>query len=292
MSLFPYGRIAYALILFPLLILPACSLLPSKAKTEVIAEVNKNQLLASDIISLIPAGLPREDSLSILRQYINTWALSHLMESKALRELPKEQRDVSQALEEYRRALLVFRYEKKFVETRIDTAITSEDIIKTYHDNQILFTLSEPIAKLRYVKISLSSPYLEMVRSLYRSTSTEDIYRLQEMAHNSADKYDTYNNQWISASAISKEVPVSTEEVIRSMERGFLDCNDNIFAYFVAFSDLIPSQAVGPIEYQEASIRNIILGRRKQDLLKNLEKEVLEEGWKTKQLKVYFNSNE
>ena len=284
----------YRILFFLLLLLlpKSCSLFSSKAKTEVIAEVNKNQLLASDIELLIPSGLSREDSLSMLHQYINTWALALLMEAKALKELPKEERDLSQALEEYRRSLLVFQYEKKYIETRIDTTISTEEITKTYQDNTFLFTLSEPIVKVRYVKLSLSSPYLEMVRSLYRTQSIEEIYQLEQMAQHATDTYETYNDQWISVSNLAKDLPASSEEVARSINHGFFECTDNSFAYFVAFLETTPADALAPIEYEEASIRNIILGKRKQQLLKNLERDVLEEGWKTNQLKVYFNENE
>jgi len=276
-----------------MLLLPgACSLFSFKTKPDVIAEVNKNQLLISDIEALIPSGLPREDSLAMLNQYINTWALAHLMEAKAQKELPKEQRDVSQSLEEYRRSLLVYRYEKSYVETRIDTIITPAELQKMYLDNSELFTLSEPIVKVRYVKIALSSPYLERVRSLYRTRLIEETYQLEQMVHSSAEKYEVYGNRWINASTLSRDLPVSTDEVIRSIDRGYLECADNFFAYYVAFFDVTRAGAIGPIEYQEMAIRNLILGRRKQDLLKKLEKDILEEGWRTKQLKVYDHNNE
>ena len=276
-----------------LLLLPtSCSFFPMKTKTGVIAQVDKNQLLVSDIISLIPSGLPREDSLAMLRQYINAWALAHLMEARAQKELPKEQRDVSQSWEEYRRSLLVYRYEKSYVETRIDTTITQEELLTAYQNNSELFTLSEPIVKARYIKIALSSPYLQRVRSLYRTHVVEEIYDLEQMLQNTAEKYDVYNNQWISASSLSKELPISTDEVIRSVSQGYLECTDNFYAYYVAILEVTRAGTVAPMEYEEVSIRNIILGKRKQDLLKNLEKEVLEQGWKSKQLKVYYNENE
>ena len=275
-----------------LLALQACSWLPFRPQIDVVAQVNKKQLLASDVAALIPSGLPREDSLNMLRQYINSWALAHLMEAKAQKELPKEQRDVSQALEEYRRSLLVFRYEKSYVETRIDTLITQAELKQFYNDNQALFVLTEPLVKVRYIKMGLNSPYLETVRSLYRSRSIESTYQLEQMAQHAAEKYETYNDGWISTFTLSQDLPVTTEELIRAIGRGHLECNDNFSAHFVAMVETVPAGSPAPIEYEEASIRNIIFGKRKQALIKNLEQEVLNDGWKTNQLKVYINNNE
>ena len=274
------------------LIFSSCSLFSFRNKVDVIAEIGKYQLLTSELTLLIPSGLPLEDSLTMQRQYINTWALAHLMEERAQKELPKELKDVTQALEEYRRALLVYQYEKSYIETRIDTIITQEELQKIYRENETLFTLVEPIAKVRYMKIALTSPNLEMVRSLYRTQSMEETYQLEQMAQNSVEKYEMYNNQWINASTLSRDLPLSSEEVVRFFNRGSLECTDNFYAYFVAFLEMTPVGAIGPLEYEEVTIRNIILGRRKQELLKNLEKEVLEEGYRTKQLKVNFNYNE
>jgi hypothetical protein len=283
----------YRILIFLLFLPSSCTLFSLGNQADIVAEVNKYQLRSSDIALLIPSGLQNEDSLSMLRQYVNTWILAHLIELKAQKELPKEVKDVSQALEEYRRSLLVFLYEKSYVETRIDTAITLEEMMKTYKDNEPLFTLSEPIVKVRYIKIAISSPYLSKVRSLYCTRSTEETYQLEQMAYHSAEKYDTYNDQWISALHLSRDLPISTEEVVRSMYRGSsLEYQDNTFAYFVAFLDITQAGSMAPLEYEEATIRNIILGRRKQVLLKNLEKEVWEEGRNSKQFNVYLNDNE
>jgi len=254
--------------------------------------VNKKQLLASDVAALIPSGLSREDSLTMLRQYVNSWALNLLMEEKAQKELPKEQKDVSQALEEYRRSLLVFRYEKSYVETRIDTLISQTELKQFYNDNQTLFILSEPLVKVRYIKMGLSSPYLETVRSLYRSQSMEDLYQLEQMVQHSAEKYDTYNDSWISTFALAQDLPVTTDELVRAIGRGYLECNDHFSTYFVTMVETVPTGKPAPIEYEEATMRNIIFGKRKQELLKNLEQEVLKEGWNTNQLKVYIDYNE
>lgn len=281
----------FAFLLF--LGLCACSWWPLGSKDDVVvASVNKKQLRASDITALIPAGLPVEDSLAMLRQYVNSWALNHLMEEKAQKELPKEQKEVGQALEEYRRSLLVFRYQKSYVEARIDTTITLAELKSCYDDHRPLFILTEPLVKVRYIKMGSNAPYVEMVRSLYRIHTVEEESKLEQMAQNSAEKYETYNDQWISVSALASDLPVTSEEVLRAIGKGYLECKDNFSTYFVSFFESIPTGMPAPIEYEEPVLRNIIFGKRKQELLKNLEQEVLKEGWQTQQLKVYFTTNE
>jgi len=266
--------------------------MPFGDKDDVVAQVNKKQLFASDVAALIPAGLSREDSLTMLRQYINSWALNLLMVEKAQKELPKEQRDVSQALEEYRRSLLVFRYEKSYLETRIDTLVSQAELKRFYDDNQSLFILAEPLVKARYLKMGLNAPYLEMARSLYRSQSMENVFQLEQLAKDVAEKYETYNDNWISALSLAQDLPVTTEELIRAIGKGYLECTDNFSIYFVAMLETAFPGNPAPIEYKESAIRNIIIAKRKQKFLKDLEQEVLKEAWTTNQLKVYIDDNE
>ena len=45
-------------------------------------------------------------------------------------ELSKGEKDVSREIESYRRSLLKYRYEQKYVNQRLDTAVTEADIEK------------------------------------------------------------------------------------------------------------------------------------------------------------------
>ena len=279
------------ILLLPFL-LGACNLINFNSKENVVAQVDSHQLLASEITNLIPSGLPREDSLALLRQYVNSWALSLLMEKRAEKELAKEEKDVHRALEEYRRSLLVFRYEKNYLEQRIDTLITEAEHRQFFQENQALFQLNQPIAKVRYIKVSKNSPQLETLRKLYRTRSLEEIYELEQLAQSTAEKYETFQDQWISASQLARDLPLQTDDCINAMSKGYFECSDNYSFYFVMVFEQINTGNPAPQEYEDANIRNMILAKRKQELLRQLEHQVLQDGWQTQQLKVYFDEHE
>ena len=282
----------FALIFLLLPLLGACKFLTFNNKENVVAEIDHHQLLASEVSGLIAPGLPREDSLALLRQYVNSWALSLLMEKRAEKELLKEEKDMHQALEDYRRSLLVFRYEKIYLEQRIDTLITETERRQFFQENQDIFLLKEPVAKVRYIKVSKSSPYLETIRSLYKTHSIEEGYQLEQLSQNAAEKYEAFQDQWISASQLARDLPLQTDDCIEAMKKGHFECTDNYSYYFVVVFEQMNTGVLAPQEYEEANIRNMILAKRKQELLRKLEQEVLQDGWQTQQLKVYFDENE
>ena len=97
------------------------------AGDDAVARVGKEVLYRSDIRKLIPPGVPAEDSLRMVQQYINTWAKGKLLMLQAEANLSKEAKDVTGEVAEFRQNLLTFRYEKLYIESRLDTLVTDEE---------------------------------------------------------------------------------------------------------------------------------------------------------------------
>ena len=103
-----------------LLTVTSCNLLEFRSGDEVVARVGENYLYKEDIKNLIPHGTSYSDSIMMVRQYINSWALKYLLLSKAEEELSKTDKDVEGELMDYRNSLLVYRYEKLYIEKRLE----------------------------------------------------------------------------------------------------------------------------------------------------------------------------
>ena len=89
----------------------------------VVARVGDHRLMRSELAEYIPAGVSSEDSLALAQQYIKSWAEELLFLDMAESRLSKEEQDVSKELEEYRRTLLKYRYEERYINERLDTLI-------------------------------------------------------------------------------------------------------------------------------------------------------------------------
>jgi len=226
--------------------------------------------------------------MNMVNHYIDLWAIDNLLLKKAEEELSKEEKDVEQELADYRKSLLVFRYQKKYVEERIDTLINTEEIQSYYSDNTELFLLDEPLVKARLIRMRLHSPYLPMVRNIYRSNTLEDLTQLERLCESSAEIYTDYDGKWISAVELAQDLPFGTETVMQALKpAGHIDTRDSLYAYLVSVTDFIPAGNPAPMEHIRANIRQIIISKRKQQLLKDLETRVLKEGWSKQMIKIY-----
>ena len=136
-------------------VLPACKSVSSFVHDgEVVAKAGKHKLYAAELEDFIPGGISAEDSTRLAAQYIDKWATDMLFMDMAETELSKGEKDVSREIESYRRSLLKYRYEQKYVNQRLDTAVTEADIEKYYQDHPDHFKLVRPIVKARYARIS------------------------------------------------------------------------------------------------------------------------------------------
>jgi len=255
---------------------------------ERVAQIGKEILYIDEVEGLLKSAATSDDSLNLVNHYIDLWAIDKLWLKKAEADLSKEDKDVDQELADYRKSLLVFRYQKKYVEERIDTVIEQEEILAYYQDNLELFLLDDPLLKLRLIKMRLHSPYLPMVRNIYRSNTIEDQTQLRRLCESSAEIDTDYEGKWLTGQELAQDLPVGNMDKIQALKAdGYIDTRDSLYAYLVRVYDFVPAGEPAPIEQTEARIRQIIIIKRKQKLLEDLEVEVLKEGWNKQMIKIY-----
>ena len=244
---------------------------------QVVAKVGSHRLYASELASYIPDSASPEDSTRLALQYINTWASDQLFTDVAERELSKSEKNVDSELEDYRHSLLKYRYEQKYVNQRLDTAVTKAQIEKYYDDHAENFKLSLPIAKAVYMNISADSPNLEIIKKKMRSDKPEARIEADSIAFSSAFRYTDFGDRWVDLVKLSREVGTDYGTLLSQVRDGYAELPDgNGNLNIVYFFSLMRAGQTGPVEYFEDQIRDIILSTRKQALLSRLERDLIE----------------
>ena len=244
---------------------------------QVVAKVGSHRLYASELASYIPDSASPEDSTRLALQYINTWASDQLFTDVAERELSKSEKNVDSELEDYRHSLLKYRYEQKYVNQRLDTAVTKAQIEKYYDDHAENFKLSLPIAKAVYMNISADSPNLEIIKKKMRSDKPEARIEADSIAFSSAFRYTDFGDSWVDLVKLSREVGTDYGTLLSQVKDGYVELPDgNGNLNIVYFFSLMRAGQTGPVEYFEEQIRDIILSTRKQALLSRLERDLIE----------------
>lgn len=255
---------------------------------EIVAQVYDATLFRSDLAKVIPAGLPEEDSLRLVNQYIKSWALEHVFTGVAEQQLSKTEKDVMQELEAYRRTLLKYRYEQLYVNERLDTSVSENMVRKYYEENAEKFVLKRPVVKARFLSISSQSPVLEQIRKKITSSELTDMLEVDSLAYSSALKYMTWEGEWVDINNLSLEFGLDNTTLLSRKKGNWIEITDSVgltnLAYISAFMD---RGEIAPIEYCTPSIKDMIVSVRKQELINSLEQNLLDDARENGKFKTY-----
>ena len=245
---------------------------------EVVAEAGSAKLKRADLDMVIPSGISPEDSARLAKQFINTWALDQIFLERAEQQLSKAEMDVTKELEAYRRSLLKFRYEQLYINERIDTSVTDDEVQEYYETHKDRFVLQRPVVKARFISIASDSPVLKTIKKKMSSDEAEDILEADSLAFSSAYRFATWNNVWIDASTLAREFGQESASVLASMKAGWIERTDTSGISDIAYiSEITPKGSMSPIEYSTPFIKDMIISARKQSLITSLERDLLED---------------
>ena len=283
-------RIVHTIILgIVLSALTSCRAISSfLSDDEIVAQVGQDRLFRSDVEKVVPAGMAAEDSTRMALQYINSWASEQVYLKIAEEQLSKSEKDVTRELEDYRKSLLKYRYEQLYVNERLDTAVTQEDIEQYYLAHQDKFILERPIIKARYLNIDSESPSLKPIRKRMSSDDANELMEADSLAFSSALKFTTWEDRWIDAAVLAREYATDYSQVLSKMNKGWIEVVDTVgYMRLTYVSEMMARGAVAPVEYCSDNIRDIIISARKQELIMNLERDLLNDARENGQFVIY-----
>ena len=278
-----------------LLLLPAllgsCNAISSLVHDDqVVAKVGKNKLYKSEVERFIPNLVSPEDSARLAKQYINSWAMDLLYLDVAERELSKGELDVSAELEDFRRSLLKYRYEQRYINDRLDTLVTDEQVRNYYEAHKSDFELKRPVLKVRFVDVMKDSPNINAILRMMTSQGYDDVQRADTLAKSTALRWFDSSDTWMDANELAKYFGLEYTQLL-SLLRGDTiryepaDRADLMVAYVCDIRNSGPA----PLDYCAPRIRDILMSARKHDLMNSLERDLLENALERKQFVVYKN---
>ena len=229
------------------------------------------------------------DSSAYVQNYINKWAKRELLFQKAAANLsPGQMEDIDYQMAETRRNLVVHEYQSMMMVQKMDTTISMEEMERYYSENKESFMLTTNIVKALFIKLPVETPNMWKFRSLIRSDKQDDIRELESLCYQFAEKYDDFNEDWITMDKLSfemkEEIP-NQENFLRWTK--FHEARDSSSICLVAINDFRLRETLAPFEYVKEDIRRMIWNNRRIDFLSELENGIYNEGLKQNSFKIF-----
>lgn len=271
-----------------LLLLSACNVKNGTSLGSVVARVGDFYLYESDMTGIIPLNTPAKDSLTITRNYINTWIREKLLLIQAEKNLTDEQMDFRKQLETYRNSLIIFQYESLLISQQLDTEVTDAQIEDYYDKNQQNFELTQNIVKADYVIIDKNSPAVKKIKKYMQSDDFNFIDSLETYCELYAERYLINEDQWMPFNDLLNIVPIQTynQEAFLNNNR-FYEFTEEPYQYFVKFLEFSLKDGISPLGFQRENIRSIILNKRKIELINKMHNQLFEDALNSDIVEIY-----
>ncbi len=269
--------------------LVSCDSPRKEAKPEAIARVGDNYLYQSDIAGLIPENSSEEDSLLIVKTYIERWATQKLLTEVSELNLDSEQKKgFEQLVAKYKTDLYTNAYLEQLVKTKVDTTITQEELKQYYQENKANFRTNGKLVKLRYIKAPLEHQKLNEIKERFFNPKKSDknfwdtyLVQLNSVALN--------DSVWVDMNQVYQRIsfitPDNADNYIQSGKNYEYKEGESI--YFVKIKSVLPANEISPFEYIKPTIKQVIINRRKLDFIKQTEKEITEDAIKNNKYEIY-----
>jgi hypothetical protein len=260
-------------------LLMGCDLFLSEDAEPRAAEVDDKVLYVSEVVKMLPIGLSPEDSTTLYQSLVREWVSQNLLLKRAELNLAEDELNVDEKLESYRRSLLIYSYENQYIQQNLDTALTGTEITAYYEAHKENFKLKDNIAQLVFVQLPSNSKEVPRIEKLMRSDKEDDKQEFEDFCIQHAVRYQLNAKRWMVYNDAIAELPISLQtQAQNNFRTGIVTLSDSTGHYMLNIQETRDAKTVAPVEFEAASIRDIILNKRKLDLVKQLEQQIFDEG--------------
>ena len=274
---------------FIFLLACSCNYFNQEQKAESIARVGKNYLYRTDISKLVPAGTSKEDSLILVRDFIDRWASQKLLIDAAERNIGEaKKREYNALLKQYKIDLYTKAYIDDIIKSTVDTVVSQEELKAYYNDNKENFKTNGTLVRLRFIKLSKDNPRFGIIKNKFFDFNKKDkkfweTYALQFKS------FALNDSVWVDMNQVYNKLPFITpdnrDEIIVAGKRIEKTLQNDV--YFVKITNVIDKNQISPFEYIKPTLNEVILNKRKLELIKKFEKDIIDDAIKNKDYEVY-----
>jgi len=253
--------------------------------SEIIAIVNTAKLFKEDLKNVFPQNISKEDSIVLVNSFINDWAIKQLLLNKAESNNSLEDiNEMNDLVNDYRESLLINNYKEMLIKQQLDTVISDAEIEYFYSKSKGNFRLNEELVKIKYLHFNHKVVSKKEFLKLFKSDEIEDLEALEKQQL--SFKYYQFNDSvWTQLDKVLLKLPFSKENLLKKTK--LLQKQDSIGLYLAAIKDVLVRNDTAPLSYIKPTIKQMILHKRKIELIRDIEKIIVKDATKNNNFKVY-----
>lgn len=254
---------------------------------DIVAKVYDEVLTKQQLVTGLPKNMTKNDSLSLVKDHINTWVKQQLFYHKA--KLNIEEKSLSNLVDNYKKELYISYYKNKLTNKSLDTVVSYLEIEEFYNKNKESFKLPEVLVKFRYIHLNKKNRNKRKIKKLLLSGTVAD---KQKILTDYEDHKDYYFNDsiWTSLQDVYNqkvnfpELNLKTLSKTKKMIEKY-DYNGGL--YYIVLEEILYKNNIAPLEYVRPTIKSILLHQNKKNFFKEMERVLIKDAVKQGEYEIY-----
>ena len=144
--------------------------------------------------------------------------------------------------------------------------------------------MNEDLIKIKYLHFDHKVVNKKELIRLFRSERIDDLESLQKQQL-SFKQFQFNTDIWTSVDKVSAILPFSRDILLNKTK--YLEKQDSIGLYLISINNVLVRNETAPLSYIKPQIKQMILHRRKIELIKDIEKIILQDATKNNNFKTY-----
>ncbi len=256
----------------------ACRQEDKAVSEDFIVSLNGNTLTSQEVSEVIPQNIPEKDSTELAEKYIQKWINSELLFRSAVKSL-NDSTSIQKKVNAYRKQMYIYEYENQYVRAELDTVVSYDEVQAYYDNNMMYYLLERPAVKAHYMIMDSEIPayYREIDKVRRARPGKMDI--LYDAIKGTNKTIVEHNERWIYFDELQKEINAVNKPEIQqeAFQKGYFAVEDSIKRYLVKINDVLMPGDTMPVDLIEKNISQIIINKRKQELITNLKNQLLQD---------------
>lgn len=278
-----------AILLLLVLGISSCSFFKKEQEPHAVARVGEEYLDISELNGLVPAGTSRQDSIAIVKSFIDRWASQKLLYNAAQVNLSKDkQAEYEKLIRQYEIDLYTEAYLEEVVKRTVDTVVTKEELATYYNANKENFKTTGTLVRLKYIKLDKEHPKFGAIRSRFLSGNKKDLKALNDMSIQ-FKSFAFNDTTWVDMNQVYSKLPFITPDNRDKYISGGISYQypDSTDVYIVKVARVLEKNQVSPFEYIRPTLQQLIINNRKLELIKKFQKEITDDAIKNDEYEIY-----
>ncbi|SFJ11960.1 peptidyl-prolyl cis-trans isomerase [Olleya namhaensis] len=256
---------------------------------EAIARVDDVFLYTKDLKKVLPDNLSKSDSAIFANNFITKWATQQLFVQNAQVNLSDAKLDkFDRLIKQYKNDLYSKAYVEALVAKNLDTVVSNTEAVSYYDANREAFKLNEDLIKFRYINVEANRLDLEKVKTKFKRFNTKDKKELDSISIQ-FKSYSLKDSVWIRVDQVIKKIEAvgidNRNDLLK--KSNFIQLKDSLGLYLMQINDVLLRNDTAPLEYVRPTINQIVINKRKLELIKQLEKDITKDAIKNEQFEIY-----